>query len=33
MKIEHIALYVEDLEGARNFFYKVSGGEIKRRIP
>lgn len=32
MKIEHIALYVEDLEGARNF-YKVSGGEIKRRIP
>ena len=20
MKIEHIALYVEDLEGARNFF-------------
>lgn len=22
MKIEHIALYVEDLEGARNFFIK-----------
>ena len=29
MKIEHIALYVEDLEGARN----LSRGEIKRRIP
>ena len=33
MKIEHIALYVEDLEGARNFFIKYLGGEIKRRIP
>ena len=25
MKIEHIALYVEDLEGARNFFIKYLG--------
>ena len=27
MKIEHIALYVEDLEGARNFFIKYLGGK------
>ena len=25
MKIEHIALYVQDLEGARNFFMKYFG--------
>ena len=24
MKIEHIALYVNDLEGARKFFYEIS---------
>ena len=27
MKIEHIALYVEDLEGARNFFIKYLGAK------
>ena len=27
MKIEHIALYVSDLEGARNFFVKYFGAE------
>ena len=27
MKIEHIALYVKDLETARNFFVEVSGGK------
>ena len=27
MKIEHIALYVEDLEGARNFFIKYLGAQ------
>ena len=27
MKIEHIALYVEDLEGARNFFLKYLGAK------
>ena len=28
MKIEHIALYVEDLEGARNFFIKYLGAKL-----
>ena len=27
MKIEHIALYVEDMEGARNFFIKYLGAQ------
>ena len=27
MKIEHIALYVNDLEGARNFFMKYLGAQ------
>ena len=27
MKIEHIALYVEDLEGTRNFFIKYLGAK------
>lgn len=27
MKIEHIALYVEDLKGARNFFIKYLGAK------
>ena len=27
MKIEHIALYVEDMEGARNFFIKYLGAK------
>ena len=27
MKIEHIALYVNDLEGARKFFMKYLGGQ------
>ena len=26
MKIEHIAMYVNDLEGARDFFVKYLGG-------
>ncbi len=26
MKIEHVALYVNDLEAARNFFVKYLGG-------
>ena len=26
MKIEHIAMYVKDLEGARDFFVKYLGG-------
>ena len=26
MKIEHVAMYVNDLEGARDFFMKYLGG-------
>lgn len=32
MKIEHIALYVNDLQKTRSFFYEVSRCKIKRRI-
>ena len=31
MKIEHIALYVNDLEASRNFFVKYFGATISSR--
>lgn len=32
MKIEHIAMYVNDLEAARDFFIKYLGWQIRRKI-